>query len=103
MSNDQPLYGTAARNVGESLRIREAVRRNGVPHSHVRAEIAGHGQFQCPAVSLDMLIDEFWGLSRAKLIAEVKERQGDPEYDTHGLSKIELIMIIAELSGLASN
>lgn len=81
----------------------DAIRRTRVPHSHVRAEIAGHGQYQCAAVSLDALIDEFWGLSRAKLIAELKERQGDPEYDTHGLSKIEMIMILAELSGLATN
>jgi hypothetical protein len=80
-----------------------AITRTRVPNGHIRAEISGHGQYQCAAVSLDMLIDEYWGLSRAKLIAEVKERQGDPEYDTHGLSKIELIMIIAELSGVATN
>jgi hypothetical protein len=77
--------------------------RVGVPKGNVRTEIAGHGQYQCTAVDLDALIEEHWGDSVEKLRRLVKETQGDPEYDTHGLAKIELIMIIAELSGFATN
>lgn len=77
--------------------------RTGVPHGHVRAQIAGHGQYQCTATSLDTLIENYWHRSARSLAQEVKDRQGDPEYDTHGLAKIELILIIAELSGLATN
>lgn len=72
-------------------------------HGTVRAEIAGHGQYETSATSLDTLIDSYWDRSVRSLVEEVKELQGDPEYDTHGLAKIELIMIIAELSGLATN
>ena len=72
-------------------------------HGTVRAEISGHGQYETSAAALDALIDANWGCSRAALIAEVKDRQGDSEYDCHGLGKIELILIIAELDGLATN
>lgn len=83
--------------------VENIVRRQGVPHGHVRTQIAGHGAYQCTATSLDTLIENYWHRSVRSLVEEVKERQGDPEYDTHGLAKIELIMIIAELSGLATN
>lgn len=72
-------------------------------YGHVTSEIAGRGQYQCTATSLDTLIENFWHRSVRSLAEEVKERQGDPEYDTHGLAKIELILIIAELSGLGTN
>lgn len=75
----------------------------GQKHGHVRAEIAGHGQYQCTATSLDTLIELHWDRSVRSLAEEVKERHGDQYYDTHGLAKIELIMILAELSGLATN
>jgi len=75
----------------------------GQHHGTIRAEISGHGQYETSAAALDSLIDENWHRSRAALVAEVKDRQGDPEYDTYGLGKIELILIIAELDGLATN
>lgn len=83
--------------------VHNIFQRQGVPHGHVRAQIAGHGQYQCTATSLDTLIENYWHRSTRSLAQEVKERHGDPEYDTHGLAKIELILIIAELSGLATN
>lgn len=69
----------------------------------VRAEIAGHGQYETTARDLDTLIHEHWGTPVHKLFKELKERQGDPYYDTTGLTKIEAIMILAELDGLATN
>lgn len=73
--------------------------RNGT----VRAEITGHGQYECTAADLDVLIEEHWGDTIESLRRAVKDGHGDPEYDTHGLAKIELILIIAELSGFATN
>lgn len=75
----------------------------GQKYGTVRAEIAGHGQYETTAVALDELISEHWSKSRATLIKDVKEMQGDQAYDCHGLSRIELILIIAELTGLAIN
>lgn len=69
----------------------------------VTAGIAAHGTYQCTAVSLDILIENYWHRSVRSLTEEIKERQGDPGYNCHGLAKIELIMIIGELSGLATN
>lgn len=72
-------------------------------HGTVRAEIAGHGQYETRASDLCALIDEHWDDSMDSLRKDVKDFHGDPYYDTDGLTKIELIMIIAELSGLATN
>lgn len=72
-------------------------------YGHVRAEIAGHGQYQCTATSLDLMIENYWHRSARSLTEEIQERQGDSSYNTHGMAKIELIMILAELSGLATN
>lgn len=72
-------------------------------HGTVRAEIAGHGQYETSAAALDELIRQHWDTPLPRLYAEIKERQGDPEYDTAGLTKIEAILIIAELDGLATN
>lgn len=69
----------------------------------VRAEIAGHGQFETSGTSLDKLINRHWEMSLKELGNEIKERLGDPTYATEGLSKIELMLIIAELDGLATN
>lgn len=69
----------------------------------IRAEIAGHGQYETAARDLDALIHIHWDTPVYKLSAEIKERLGDPGYDTSGLTKIEIIMILAELSGLATN
>jgi hypothetical protein len=72
----------------------------------VRAEIAGHGQFETRGTSLDALIDRFWNMSREELNDEIHERVGDCDkiaFTTEGMSKIELLLIIAELSGLATN
>lgn len=69
----------------------------------VRAEIAGHGQYETTARDLDALLHEHWGTPVHKLFSEIKERLGDPYYDTTDLTKIEAIMILAELSGLATN
>lgn len=99
----QPLYGTEARKAGEALRIREAVRRTGVPHGHVRAEITGHGQYQCTAKALDALLERYWDTPVSRLYEEIKDEQGDPYYETDGLTKVEAIMILAELRGHATN
>jgi hypothetical protein len=72
-------------------------------HGTIRAEIAGHGQYETTAVDLDALIEEHWRDPIESLRRDNKETQGDPEYDTHGLTKVELILIIAELSGFATN
>lgn len=72
-------------------------------HGTVRAEISGHGQYECRAADLDALITEHWDDTMESLRKDVKDAHGDPYYDTDGLSKIELILIIAELSGLATN
>jgi hypothetical protein len=72
-------------------------------HGTVRAEIAGHGQYETSAKDLDELIYEWWPLPLHKLYEEIKGRHGDPGYGTSGLTKIEAIMILAELEGLATN
>lgn len=74
-----------------------------VPTGHVRVEIAGHGQYQCRTADLDALIEEYWGDSMESLRKDIKDYHGDPDYNTHGMTKIELIMVIAEMSGLATN
>jgi hypothetical protein len=75
----------------------------GQKHGTVRAEIAGHGQYETSAKALDELIHEWWPVSLHKLYEEIKELQGDRYYDTHGLTKIEAVFIIAELTGHATN
>lgn len=97
MNVNEPLYDASAD------RVRNALRQAGVKTGRVRAEIAGHGQYETTAQSLDEMINEYWPIPLRKLYRELKERQGDPEYDTTGLTKIETIMILAELSGLATN
>jgi hypothetical protein len=72
-------------------------------HGTIRAEIAGHGQYETSAAALDELLMSYWSWPISKLYREIKERQGDPEYDTEGLRKIEAILILAELEGLATN
>jgi hypothetical protein len=69
----------------------------------VRAEIRGHGQYETTGAALDELISEWWSVPLHKIYAEIKERQGDSFYDTAGLSKIEALLIMAELLGLATN
>lgn len=73
------------------------------PKGTVRAEITGYGQYETTGESLDRVIDVYWGRSPAALGEEIRERVGDPTYNTEGLSKIELMLILAELSGFATN
>lgn len=75
----------------------------GQKHGTVRAEIAGHGQYETTAAALDELLMSHWDRPLKDLVAEIKERHGDPYYDSHGLRKIEAILILAELEGLATN
>lgn len=69
----------------------------------VRAEIAGHGQFETRGTSLDELINEHWNTPTDEIVAVIKEDTGYSEYSTEGMSKIELLLIVAELRGLATN
>jgi hypothetical protein len=69
----------------------------------VRAEIAGHGQYETTAHALDDLIHGYWDVPIEKLFQQIKERHGDPYYDTTGLARIEAILILAELDGMATN
>ncbi len=69
----------------------------------VRAEIRGHGQYETLAGDLDELIEMHWNRPLKELADEVRERHGDPAYVTRGLARIELILIIAELDGRATN
>lgn len=69
----------------------------------VRAEIAGHGQYETTARDLETMLHEHWGTPVHKLFEQIKRRHGDPGYDTSDLTKIEAIMILAELDGLATN
>lgn len=69
----------------------------------VRAETARHGQYETRATDLDALIEEHWGDSVEALRKSIRDWYGDPGHDLDGLAKIELILVIAELSGLATN
>lgn len=93
----EPLHGETAD------RMRAALRRSGVPNGAIRANIAGHGSFTIRAIDLDAVIEEHWGDTPAQLIKSIKDAMGDPYYDASGMTKIELIMVVAELSGLGTN
>lgn len=69
----------------------------------IRAEIAGHGQYETTFAAFEALQEMYAPLTLARLFAEIKDRQGDPEYDTAGLTRTEAIMILAELNGMATN
>lgn len=68
----------------------------------VQAIIANHGEFQCKATDLDTLIEDNWSRTKAQLTKEIEERMGEP-YDTRGMARIEILMVLAELSGFATN
>lgn len=72
-------------------------------HGTIRAEIAGHGQYETTFKALDALLEMYWDEPLTRLYARLKEEQGDPYYDTHGMTRIEAIMVLAELRGHATN
>lgn len=73
--------------------------RNGT----VRAEIAGHGQYETTAKALDAMLELYWDRPLGELYKLLKEGHGDPGYDTSGLTRTEAIMILQELEGHATN
>jgi hypothetical protein len=75
----------------------------GQRHGTIRAEIAGHGQYETTFKALDAMLELYWDAPLTKLYAEIKERTGDPWYDTSDLTRIEAIMILQELEGHATN
>jgi hypothetical protein len=77
--------------------------RTGVPTGHIRAQIAGHGQYQCTAKAFDAMLELYWDRPLSWLYGELKERHGDPEYDCSDLTRVEAIMILQELEGHATN
>lgn len=97
MDMRQPVYGDQAR------KLRAQIAAAGVPPGHVRATIAGHGQYQTTFKALDAMLELYWDQPLSKLYRTLKERTGDPEYDTHDLTRVEAIMILQELEGHATN
>jgi hypothetical protein len=66
--------------------------------------IKGHGQYQVAAASLDELIETHLPASVDQLRREISEREGRPEHDFADLQTVtECLMILGELSGLATN
>jgi len=69
----------------------------------MRGEIAGHGQYETTFKAFEALQDQYDGWRMDRLVTEIKELQGDPEYDTEGLTRTEMLLILAELNGHATN
>lgn len=69
----------------------------------LRANIAGHGQFETTFAAFEALQERYDFCTRERLYDEIKELQGDPEYDTAGLTRTEALLILAELNGMATN
>lgn len=69
----------------------------------IRAEIAGHGQYETTFKAFEAIQEMYDTYTLERLYGEIKELQGDPEYDTAGLTRTEAIMILAELNGHATN
>jgi hypothetical protein len=72
-------------------------------HGTIRAEIAGHGQYETTFQAFEMVQASYDKVSLARLYEMLKEEHGDPEYDTSGLTRTECIMILSELRGHATN
>jgi hypothetical protein len=73
--------------------------RNGT----LRAEIAGHGQYETTFQAFEAVQEMYAGDPLRNLYRYLKEDHGDPEYDTSGLTRTECLMILQELRGHATN
>ena len=69
----------------------------------IRAEIAGHGQYETTFRAFEAVQELYDGDPLRTLYRYLKEAQGDPEYDTSGLTRTECLMILQELRGHATN
>ena len=72
-------------------------------HGTIRAEIAGHGQYETTFRAFEAVQEMYEGDNLQTLYRYLKDEHGDPGYDTSGLTRTECIMILAELRGHSTN
>lgn len=69
----------------------------------IRAEIAGHGQYETTFAAFEAVQEMYAGDDLRTLYRYLKEEHGDPEYDTSGMTRTECLMVLQELRGHATN
>lgn len=72
--------------------------------SKITLIVGGHGQFETTFELFDSLMAEYAVFDVFMLHVEIKELVGDQGYEVSDLTtRIECLMILAELRGLATN
>lgn len=69
----------------------------------IRLESSVHGQYECHAADLDVIITQYRGYTLPQLQSMIESDQGVP-HDSYKINSLtEAYMILAELRGYATN